>query len=511
MLNSVQLNYSTSLVKTSLAIFAGFLLLSVLAQSSNAQAKSSGNIDWIFVVDTSKSMRGAASGSQNVFSEVKEQIRQFIHTANNNDTMALYTFDENPKLIKNVLIQSSFDRQDLLDGVGELQAEGNWTYTGDAISKALNRAEVVKDQYTNSTREVVIVLFTDDQEEHAPGRPSKFLRDIPVSKNKYRPFTFLVYLNKKEVPQDLSDFIQQFGNQGSIIKYSSPAEINNLKSKVLSVLLPVVTIIPASLSFGQLEPGSTTDAQAVNIQTTRPVTLMAILEGEGSNGISLLEPTEPITLAEENNHIEFRLKADHNQPETDFAGAIVLKMTSLTSSNDQNREDVAKALPSAGKITFNVKIEKIPLYKKLIKWSPLIFGSLLFLYVLAYVKMHGHPHQVIGPRSWLEGQLIIRKPRLEGVNHTINLSQEKKRKVKLSQLQGGILKLHLEESDAELQTMRKGELKQVNIKSMAGLLYVQEEKIISSELRNGDIIEIGDLELEYQIYQSKVPQPVLEG
>src|ERR1051325_3894037 len=170
--------------RVSLAVFASFIFLFTMVRSSEAQQKTAGNIDWIFVVDTSKSRRGVGPGAQNVFEEVKEQIRQFIHTANDDDTIAIYTFDEKPTLIKNVLIRSSFDRQDLLDGLQEIRPEGNWTYTGDAVAKALNRAEIIQAKYTDQTREVTILLFTDDQEDHDPAKPSsKFLRDIPISKN----------------------------------------------------------------------------------------------------------------------------------------------------------------------------------------------------------------------------------------------------------------------------------------------------------------------------------------
>lgn len=507
MRNHIKPDRVYSLVRVGLAIFAGFISFFALALPSEAQPKTSGNIDWIFVLDTSKSMRGVGAGAQNVFEEVKEQIRQFIHTANDNDTIAIYTFDEKPTLIKNVLIRNSFDRQDLLDGLQEIHPEGNWTYTGDAVAKALNRAEVIQAKYNDTTRETAIVLFTDDQEEHDPQKPSKFLRDIAISKTKYRPFTFLVYLNKKPVPQDLSEFISQFGDRGSITKYSSPAEISNLKTKVLASLQPVIEITPTSLSFGQLEPGSTTDAQAVNIHTTRPVTLIATLEGEEGNGISLIEPTTPMVLKEGDNRVEYRLRADRNQPDMDYAGAIVLRINPLVSTNLQTSVGVAAQQPSAGKITFNLLIARISLFNKLIKWSPFVVGGLFFLYALAYVKMRGHPHKVIRLRSWLEGQLVIRKPRSEGLSNTINLSREKRKRVKLSQIQGGILKPHLEDSDAELQTVRKGDLKLVNIKRTAGLLYIQEEKVTSSELKDGEVIEIGDLQLEYRGAQSKVTQP----
>lgn len=497
-------------------LLASSILLSFIVSDriAESQQKPFGNVDWILVIDTSKSMRGAALEAQNVFEDVKEQAKQFIHMARDDDSIAMYTFGEKPELIRSVFIRNSYDRQDILDGVQSLRAEANWTYTGDAVQKALNRAEVVRHKYNDTSREVVIVLFTDDKEDHNPSIPSKYLKDIPVSKSKYRPYTFIVYLNRSEIPKDLHDFVEKYGvDRASIERFSTPAQIGGIREKVVQALWPIVNVSPTSLSFGQIEPGSTTDAQAVNVYATKPISLSASLEGETPNGVSLIEPLGRIILEERENRVEFRLKADRNQPDSDYVGAIVLGIAPLSSANDQNDTavPVSPQSDSSIRIAFSVPIVHVPFLKKAQKLAPYVLGGLFLFYLMAYAKMGGHPLSVIRARGWLEGQLVILKPSVDGLNNTINLSNERKRKVRLSQLQSGMLKEHLEDSDAELKTVYKGKVKLVNIKCTEGLLYLHENAVTSSDLEDVEVIQIGNLELKYLGYQAKVTAPQIEG
>jgi Mg-chelatase subunit ChlD len=497
------------------AIALSFIMLERTGESQQKQVGSFGNVDWILVIDISKSMRGGARDSQNVFEDVKDQVKQFIHMARDDDSIAVYTFGEKPELIRSVSIRNSYDRQDLLDGVQSLRAEGNWTYTGDAVQKALNRAEVVRDKYSDSSREVVIVLFTDDKEDHNPAVPSKYLKDIAVSKSKYRPYTFIVFLNRNEIPRDLHDFVEKYGaDRASIERFSTPAQIGGIREKVIGALKPVVDVSPNSISFGQIEPGSTTEAQAVTVYSTKPISLSASLEGGTANGVSLIEPLAPIILEQHESRVDFRLKADRNQPDSGYVGTIVLGLAPLSSNNGQADAAVPthQLSGSSFRIAVSVSVVRVPLLKKAERVAPYVLGGLFLLYLMAYAKMGGHPASVLRRRSWLEGKLIIRKPTSEGLNNTIDLSKIKQRKVRLSELEGGMLKKYLEDSDAELKTVRRDGVKLINIKRMAGgVLIVQDAEVASTELKDGEIIEIGDLELTYRGYQTEFAQPQLQG
>jgi hypothetical protein len=55
-------------------------------------------------------------------------------------------------------------------------------------------------------------------------------------------------------------------------------------------------------------------------------------------------------------------------------------------------------------------------------------------------------------------------------------------------------------------------VKLLNIKRVAGdVLIVQEVSVASSDLSDGEVIEIGDLELQYRGYQSQLARAQLEG
>ncbi|MGF1672444.1 MAG: VWA domain-containing protein, partial [Rivularia sp. (in: cyanobacteria)] len=68
-------------------------LVPISLSAAFAQDTSKGGIDWIVVVDTSASMRGAG-GTKNIFSQVKKSITEFVNTAKLGDTVTIYSFDK---------------------------------------------------------------------------------------------------------------------------------------------------------------------------------------------------------------------------------------------------------------------------------------------------------------------------------------------------------------------------------------------------------------------------------
>jgi hypothetical protein len=74
------------------------LLIMSLSQFGSVFAQTAkGKIDWIVVLDTSASMRGAG-GTKNIFGQVKNSINQFVNTARLGDTVTIYSFDSNVTL-----------------------------------------------------------------------------------------------------------------------------------------------------------------------------------------------------------------------------------------------------------------------------------------------------------------------------------------------------------------------------------------------------------------------------
>ncbi|HEX2062692.1 MAG TPA: vWA domain-containing protein [Thermoanaerobaculia bacterium] len=129
-----------------------FLFIAVLTH-----AQPRGAIDWIFLVDTSKSMR-----SKDLFDHVKASLRTFVREASDGDTVSVYTFD------RGVRLHSSGDiplrRDDLYAVIDGLEANGNRTHLGLAIQEGLKRAESLRAS-ADSTRRRAVVLFTDGKED----------------------------------------------------------------------------------------------------------------------------------------------------------------------------------------------------------------------------------------------------------------------------------------------------------------------------------------------------------
>lgn len=136
--------------------FAAALL--ILAGAVHAQKL--GPVDWIFLVDTSKSMVGAG-GTQNIFADVKASIDTFVREANDGDTVAIYTFDRDVRL-HSVMTVGPGARTDLKTIVDSLAAEGSRTHLGAAISKGLERSASLP---RDPTRSRAVVLFTDGKED----------------------------------------------------------------------------------------------------------------------------------------------------------------------------------------------------------------------------------------------------------------------------------------------------------------------------------------------------------
>src|ERR1044071_9329840 len=151
-----------------LAVFAaaaaGLLLRPAAARQ---ETRKQGAVDWIFVLDTSASMRGAG-GSRDIFGRVKTSLIQFINSAREGDSVTIYTFDRDAVTRPTVRISDDNDKRDLINTLNGIEANGDRTHTGLAIREALRRAGELKKRAESSHRVGSIVLLTDGIEDDAP-------------------------------------------------------------------------------------------------------------------------------------------------------------------------------------------------------------------------------------------------------------------------------------------------------------------------------------------------------
>lgn len=485
------------------------LALSLCVQSASPQEpprEAGDNIDWVFVLDTSKSMRSLKQG--NIFPKVKEVLKDFVQKAKSGDSIAIYTFDEKPFLIRNVRIATEQDRKELMEGVETLQAEGDWTHTGEAVDQALDRIVSLKNEYKDQNRKSALVLFTDDKEDHNPnGNPSKYLSEIPIEKIKdSTPYTYIVWLKNERPPQDLQKFIDNF-DKGRIIQYSTPSEISQLREEINFLLPPRIRMHPLSLDSVTIEPGQDVEG-TVYFTSNRKTSLRVSFEGGDNSKIKLVEPSGNITLeADKEIAVPIRVQSDPQIPDGNYSGNIIFTLDEINSQNAQTAQDeqYRKAYP----LVFNIKVARIKPINKIIKWLVIALIAFAAIYVVLYFVLGStHPYTWWRNYSHLEGDLVILAPEAAEGAGTIRLNDKQTSKTRLSDLQTGRLKEFLDGSDAELKTVHANGRKMVSIGSLQGALSVDDGPVASKELYDGDVIEIGDLTLRYN--NSLVPRPEVE-
>lgn len=129
---------------------AAVLLLIAVA----LHAQTLGPVDWIFLVDTSKSMRGVGKGAKDIWADVQDALNTFMREAGEQDTVTLYAFDRDVRTV-----------EDPQHALFKLKPEGNRTHLGAAIAQGLDRAEFQRRMSRDATRRQVVVLFTDGKED----------------------------------------------------------------------------------------------------------------------------------------------------------------------------------------------------------------------------------------------------------------------------------------------------------------------------------------------------------
>ncbi len=211
-----------------------FGAVALLCLATAAPTERSGPVDWIFLVDTSKSMRGAG-GSRNIFPEVQSSIETFIDEAKDGDSVAIYTFDRDVQLHSVAQIGGSA-RDDLRTIVSGLYPDGNRTHLGKAIQVGLERAA---SSSKDPGRVHAVVLFTDGKEDvrgiEKPVSITSNLRRIGDS------FVFFVSLGDEHESQ--LDELVHATSRGSVIRAPDAQAVRGIADKIRAAL-PAETKIP---------------------------------------------------------------------------------------------------------------------------------------------------------------------------------------------------------------------------------------------------------------------------
>ena len=461
-----------------------------------------GAVDWIFVLDTSASMRGAG-GTSDIFDRVKAALEIFINNTAPGDSVTVYTFDRDTTLRPSVRISDDTDRRDLVNTIRGLAANGDRTHTGKAVRDALVRARELQERDESEQRTLSIVLLTDGIED-VRGIPDP----VPILSNVKRlseaqPYLFYVSLGEEHDPQ-LDKLVR---DHGEVIRAANAVDISNIVERIrretaaapsptpTPTPTPVqvnILVEPINLDVGEIKPGNQTKRETVKLSSNTNVAVQLSLEGQ-SAGINLLEPSVPIALkAGQVTSVEMRLAV--------AGDAVAGQRTFRLKANVRN--DIEYLPPdahiSAASVECRLAVMRIPLWHTLLRWSIVILVILLCLLIGYCVYTGRTPRdlgELIARRNLLEGELEVLRPKPSQPEQAfVDLGGLKSRRLVLSQV---VPDGAAHDADAELETARASGVKLMRLRRTNGNVRVNGAEVSFADLYDGDVIELGKARLRF--------------
>lgn len=450
-----------------------------LAIAASVRAQTRGAVDWIFLVDTSKSMRGVG-GTKDIFADVQGSIQSFVREANDGDSVTVITFDRDVSSPGLRDINGEFDRKELFENIRNLEANGNRTHLGAAIAKGLDRAEAAVQRNPDRTRERAIVLFTDGKEdvrgiEHPVSIPSNVERAQQLA-----PWIFFVSMGEHE--GKLDDFVKAT-KRSRVLRAQDREAIRSVAQDIRSLVAPkappppplTVSATPSSIDLGAIEAGERSAIHEVTISANRNVSLaVQLIE---SAGVSM-ERRDDVQVAP-NAPARVRL-----QFEVAHDAAIGPRTLTVRIGNNAS-------------VTAQTTITAPPLGWRIAKWAGAI-ALLLLLALIGFVlysgKMPGELLSAVANRNTLEGEIEIVKPPVAADATFVGLPALRAKDVALSAI---VPPEALDGNDARLFCRRERGQKKVWIAADQGTLRVNDIEVPMSELYDADTIRIGQATLRF--------------
>jgi len=415
-----------------------------------ARAQPRGAVDWVFLIDTSKSMRGI--GGKNIFPDVKASIASFVREASDGDSVTIFTFDSDVRLHASTEIRGSA-RDDLVSIVDALEANGNRTHLGLAIQKGLERAFAVH-AGGDKTRVQSVVLFTDGKED-----VRGIAHPVPISASLDRvdgTYVFFVSMGKDEHEEQLDEFARDAKN-AIVLRAPTREGIAEVAQKIRNRLPrpdpPHITIAPSKLDLGDVRRGKSVETD-VTIDADRPAQV----------ALQLADAPPGVTMESQTVKTPARLHL---------------------------RIDVAdEASPGSASLTFRAGNATATGTLNITTPSPLRWLALLpFLAAIAWFAWSRHRRN-----NRLEGELEILQPRVAAEAAFVGLPHLAASEVALSAI---VPREALGGMDARLFVRRRGGQKEVWIAASSGSLRINDIETPTCALYDADTISIGDATLRF--------------
>ncbi len=255
-------------------------------------------------------------------------------------------------------------------------------------------------------------------------------------------------------------------------------------------------IQPTKIDFGSIEAGKTTETQTLIVNTNTSGTASLQLQGN-SKDVSIAEPSAAISLEPGETKIPVQLQVNDSNFESDRTFTLV-----LTPDN-----------PIVSPVSAGVHLHILmPLGRKIIIW--LLLGLLVLLIALIVVCLiqRKTPLELVEHfrnRKYLEGALVVLEPLPQSSkDQEISLTHQHKSKVCLSELIPVIAGTN---SDAELVTVWRAGKKNIDLHCLKGVIFVNTKNINTDELYDEDIIEIGNVRLQFNWIEHQRPSELSSG
>jgi len=478
-----------------------------LQQGQGDQARR-GRVDWIFVLDTSASMKGTG-GTSDIFDKVKTTLETLINSTEEGDSVTIYTFDRDTTTRPTVLISDPVaDKRDLRNTIRNLNATGDRTHTGKAIRDALDRAQELRGRGKAERRTPSIVLLTDGiQDVRGVPNPVSIPSNVELIPNS-KPYIFLVSLGREHDPQ-LDEFVNNPVHEGrsKVLRDPNAENIENLAETIRAPIeaaaapspTPVPTPIsvtigvePINLNFGQIKPGSQTGRETLNLTSDTDLAVQLVLNGDAA-GINLIEPSGPVALkAGESTAVRVRLAAANDA--ADGARTFLIKVNVRDETGRLPPDAIIKAAWSEARLT----VKRVPLVRTFLWWLA-VFLVLLLIALIIYCAYKGTTPWALRDefvrRRLLEGELEILRPKpTQAEEAFVNLNGLRLRRLALSQV---VPDGAAGTDDAELETAYANGVKVVRLESKRGEVRVNDAPVSFTVLYDGDTIELGDARLRF--------------
>lgn len=427
------------------------ILLAIVVRT---HAQQRGAVDWIFLVDTSKSMRGLG-GTKDIFDDVKASVDSFVREANDGDSIAIFTFDRDVRLHSAMEIAGTA-REDLHAIIAGLEANGDRTHLGGAIAAGLTRAGSLREK-SDATRVRAVVLFTDGKED------VRGIADpIPISSNLEKVAdTFVFFVSMGEHEPKLDQFAGET-QRTSVLKAPTRAAIARVAQEIRAKLPAsppplVITLAPTTLDFGEVRRGKQTPERELTIGANRPARVAVTLGNAEGVTMKAIEVDAPAT-------IRLRLAVGDDAP-----------------------PGPQRLTIHAGNAAASATVTVLP--PSMVVRALVGLAGLALLLAAAFLawKRHRSNHE-------LEGELEILEPRVGSDAAFVGLPRLQATSAVLSSI---VPAEALAGSDARLFVRRRNGAKRIWIAVQSGSLRINDVEMPAGELYDADTIHIGEAKLRF--------------